>query len=319
MTLQQLRYSIAIEDCGSLLQAAEKLHLSQPSLSVSIKELERELGYPLFKRSNRGISSTSRGALFITQARGVLRQCDELKKIGDTKRKITLTIAAPYYSPVMESFLVFTKQNLLHPELSFELINGQSFAIIDIIDKQEADLGILLNLADQDKNWLEYIEERKLIFTPVCRLPFAVRLRRGHPLLKKDTFSLSELAAYPIVHYREKMKGRESDYFEQEEFRFINKSQSITVFDRDIKNRIVNESDAYSIGLTLHPNFARYYDHIDIPIRGKYAELGYLHHPNRELSREAQAFIEILKDEIKTVQVKASVGKPLPQPPAHSP
>ena len=55
MTLQQLRYAIEIADSGSMNEAAKKLFISQPSLSGAVKELESELGFEIFLRSNRGI------------------------------------------------------------------------------------------------------------------------------------------------------------------------------------------------------------------------------------------------------------------------
>ena len=56
MTLQQLRYVIAVADHGSMNEAAKALFISQPSLSGAVKELEKELGFELFLRTSRGIS-----------------------------------------------------------------------------------------------------------------------------------------------------------------------------------------------------------------------------------------------------------------------
>ena len=61
MTLTQLRYIIAIADTGSMNEAAKSLFISQPSLSLAVKELEKEIGTRLFKRSNRGVSVTQEG------------------------------------------------------------------------------------------------------------------------------------------------------------------------------------------------------------------------------------------------------------------
>ena len=58
MTLQQLRYAVAIADSSSMNEAARKLYISQPSLSGAIRDLEKELGISIFLRSNRGIVLT---------------------------------------------------------------------------------------------------------------------------------------------------------------------------------------------------------------------------------------------------------------------
>ena len=64
MTLQQLRYAITIADCGSMNEAAKHLFISQPSLSETMKELENEIGFDIFLRSNRGIIITPEGEEF---------------------------------------------------------------------------------------------------------------------------------------------------------------------------------------------------------------------------------------------------------------
>lgn len=60
MTLQQLSYAIAISEAGSLNKASEVLYVSQPSLTESVKELEKELGISIFIRSGRGVTLTPR-------------------------------------------------------------------------------------------------------------------------------------------------------------------------------------------------------------------------------------------------------------------
>ena len=77
MTLTQLRYIIAIVDTGSMNEAAKSLFISQPSLSLAVKELEKEIGTRLFKRSNRGVSVTQEGMEFLSYARQVVEQYQE--------------------------------------------------------------------------------------------------------------------------------------------------------------------------------------------------------------------------------------------------
>ncbi|MGL6292249.1 LysR family transcriptional regulator [Eubacterium aggregans] len=74
MTLQQLKYAIAVADSGSMNQAAARLFITQPSLSATIKELEEEIGVLLFLRSNRGITVTAEGEEFLGYARQVVDQ-----------------------------------------------------------------------------------------------------------------------------------------------------------------------------------------------------------------------------------------------------
>ena len=69
MTLQQLHYVITISEAGSINKASELLYIAQPSLTSSIKELEKEIGITIFNRSGRGVTLTNDGAEFLLYAK----------------------------------------------------------------------------------------------------------------------------------------------------------------------------------------------------------------------------------------------------------
>ena len=74
MTLNQLLYIITIADEGSLNKAAEKLYMTQPSLTSSLREVESELGVTIFRRTGRGVTVTNDGAEFLQNARHLYSQ-----------------------------------------------------------------------------------------------------------------------------------------------------------------------------------------------------------------------------------------------------
>lgn len=79
MNIQQLRYVVAIANSGTFREAASKLFVSQPSLSVAIKDLEGELGFQIFTRTTTGAVLTSHGMTFYEKALEVLRVLTRLK------------------------------------------------------------------------------------------------------------------------------------------------------------------------------------------------------------------------------------------------
>ena len=86
MTLQQLHYTITIAECGSLNKAAEILYIAQPSLTGSVKELEKELGITIFNRTARGVTLTADGAEFLQYAKQIYGQYENLtEKYGNPK------------------------------------------------------------------------------------------------------------------------------------------------------------------------------------------------------------------------------------------
>ena len=82
MTLQQLKYIVTVAETGTFSQAAKSLFLSQPSLTKAIKELEKEMGIIIFDRTNKGVSVSKEGEIFLGYARQVLEQAALLEEVA---------------------------------------------------------------------------------------------------------------------------------------------------------------------------------------------------------------------------------------------
>ena len=74
MTIQQLKYVVAVAQKGKINEAAQALFISQPSLTNAIHELEKELGFQIFNRTNRGIAVTTNGTKFLSYTKQVVEQ-----------------------------------------------------------------------------------------------------------------------------------------------------------------------------------------------------------------------------------------------------
>ena len=111
MTLQQRNYIITISEIGSINRAAEKLYVSQPSLTSAIKELEKELGIVLFNRTGRGVTLTAEGVDFLPYARQVYGQyLNLLEKYGKGgERKQKFGVSCQHYSFAVKAFVEMVK------------------------------------------------------------------------------------------------------------------------------------------------------------------------------------------------------------------
>ena len=89
MTLQQLKYLVTVAECKNITAAAEKLYISQPSLSAAIHSLEKEMNVTAFVRSNKGMTVTKEGDELLSFARNLLEQADIMKErfCTDSNRK----------------------------------------------------------------------------------------------------------------------------------------------------------------------------------------------------------------------------------------
>ncbi len=107
MTLQQLRYLIAIAEYGSINAAAQNLYASQSNLSTAIKELEQELGITVFTRSNRGVTLTNDGTELLGYARQVIEQADMLETRYADKgaTHLRLAVSTQHYAFSVQAFV----------------------------------------------------------------------------------------------------------------------------------------------------------------------------------------------------------------------
>ena len=99
MTLQQLRYVAEIADKGSMNEAAKCLYMAQPTLSGTIRELENEIGFLLFIRTNKGTRLTPEGVEFLAYSKQVLNQADALEERFLNRKKAKQKLLQKLKSP----------------------------------------------------------------------------------------------------------------------------------------------------------------------------------------------------------------------------
>ncbi len=112
MTLNQLKYAIAVSKENSLNDAAKKLFISQPSLTGAMHALEDEIGFDIFIRSKNGISLTVKGAEFLGYARSVIEQYDLLdaKYVSKTNVKRQFSVSMQHYSFAVKAFIDLVRE-----------------------------------------------------------------------------------------------------------------------------------------------------------------------------------------------------------------
>ena len=168
MTIQQLRYAVAISEAGSLNKASEILYVAQPSLTSAVRELEKELGVTLFSRSGKGVTPTNDGIEFIHYARQVLQQYDVLlERFGrGGARKKKFGISTQHYSFAVKSFVELVRQFGME-EYEFAIRETRTRDVIDDVFTGNSELGILY-LSDFNRGPLEkLLRANQLEFHPL--------------------------------------------------------------------------------------------------------------------------------------------------------
>lgn len=202
MTLQQLRYAIAISETGSFNKAAEVLYVAQPSLSGAIHQLEKELGITIFHRGGRGVTLTNDGVEFIAYARQVCHQYELLLekygKSGTLKKKFA--VSTQHYSFAVKSFVDLVKQ-FNTAEYEFAIRETKTREVIEDVSTLKSEIGILYLSSFNRNAILKLLNTNGLEFHPLIDCRAYVYLWKGHPLAKNQSIRMEELSEWK---YREK-------------------------------------------------------------------------------------------------------------------
>lgn len=215
MTLTQLKYAVTVATSDSMNEAARKLFVSQPSLSVSIRELEEEIGIELFQRTNRGISVTSAGEEFIGYARQMVEQYQliESRYILREKVKEKFSVSMQHYTFAVSAFVEMVKQFGMD-EYEFAIRETRTYEVIDDVKNFKSEIGILFLNDFNRKILLKLFREYSLEFHEILKCRIYVYLWKKHPLAGKTEIALEELEDYPCLSFEQ--GSYNSFYFAEE-------------------------------------------------------------------------------------------------------
>lgn len=231
MTLNQLRYIIAISRENSLNDAARKLFISQPSLSSAVHALEQELGFDIFVRSKSGISLTTKGSEFLGYARSVIEQYEILdaKYVSKTNVKRSFHVSMQHYTFAVNAFVNLIKEYGMD-EYEFGIHETKTYEVIENVMNQKSEIGVLY-LNDYNKNVLKKIfSEDGLKFTPLFECSIYAYMSKRNPLADKKEITLEELDDYPCLAFEQ--GEHNSFYFAEEVLSTYEYKRFIRVNDR---------------------------------------------------------------------------------------
>ena len=215
MTLQQLHYVITISETGSFNQAADRLYLSQPSLTSAVKELEKEIGVTLFNRGGRGVTLTAEGLKFLPYARQVYSQYQQLldEYSGEGRRRQQFAVSAQHYSFAVKAFVELARR-LDVAEYELAIRETRTRNVMDDVASSRSEIGILYLNEFNRRAMRKLFSAAHLRFTSLIRCDAFVYLWKQHPLAGRDAISLRDLAPYPCLSFEQ---GDSSNFYLSEE------------------------------------------------------------------------------------------------------
>ena len=257
MTLQQLRFLIAVAESGSINAAAQRLYTAQSNISNAVKSLEQELHIEIFTRSSRGVALTNDGTELLGYARQVVDQADMLEA------RCECSMREPTTSQIIDDVRAF-----------------------------RSDIGILY-LDDFNARVLQKaFADARASFHPLFDATVHVFVSERHPLARRPQLSLADLT--PYTRYSFEQGTSNSFYYAEEPFSYIPCDRNIRISDRGTLTNLLITSNGYTLSTGVLSNEMQW-GMASIPLAdAPTMHVGYIMHNDRKSSPLLQQYLDEL-------------------------
>ncbi|MEV6924826.1 LysR family transcriptional regulator [Dactylosporangium sp. NPDC051485] len=197
MRIEQLEYLAVITRLGSLRQAALELHVSQPALSETIRNLERELSVQLLDRRRSGASLSADGRALLPYVTGVLESVDRLMRAADQQHQNKVMVRLGTVNAATVSLLAPALRSFVqrHPDTRVEVLPAQQADIHRLLLEGSLDLGLVNVLAGDDP-------PHDLDSTLLLHGRIVACVATGSPLARRTSLTREDLLTGPLILMR---------------------------------------------------------------------------------------------------------------------
>ena len=295
MTLNQLRYLIAVAHHLSLQKAAAALYISQPALSRAIATLEEEMGITIFERSKRGVNLTEEGYKFLAYAQQVIEQADLLLAHYRSERKVrrVFSISSHHYAFVVNAFVNLVKE-YTKDEYEFSLRESRTYDIIEDVVSGRSELGIIYLSHFNRSVIVNLLQSKDLGYKSLFLAQPHIFLCRDHPLAQRSELTLEALSDYPRLVYDQGTNN--SFYFAEELHSTEVVAKNIVVTDRATLFNLLIGLRGYTIASGLLSSDLNGDNIVSVPLQSdETMELISVYQRHHKMSPLAQRYLEILR------------------------
>jgi LysR family hydrogen peroxide-inducible transcriptional activator len=293
MELSQLRYVVAVAETGNFTRAAERSHISQPSLSQQIINLESEIGHKLFHRLGRKAVLTEAGATFLERARRILFEVEnaakELSDHPSLDRRITVG-AVPTIMPYVLAPLI-AHCRTQHPNLLIHAREDFRPSLVRSVIEGDLDLAVVTLP----------VKDPRLFVEPLLTEPLLLVIGKNHPFASRPEIDLTDLAEETFISM-----GDSSTLASQMKGFFGDHNFTPKIGYRCAQVATLKLFVSMGLGISILPQLAHTADDEDsltylriagtAPIR----EIAVIRHLQRYQSLGSEQFIGILRDYART-------------------
>ena len=292
MELHQLRYFVAVAETENFTRAAERSHVSQPSLSQQILKLESEVGHKLFHRLGRKAVLTEAGVAFLERARRILFEVENAaKELGDHPalgRRITVGAVQTVMPYLMTPFIAALSAS--HPNLLIDAREDFRSDLVRGVVEGDLDLAIVPLP----------VKEHRISVEPLLTEPLLLVVGKSHPIATRSEISVADLANETFISLGDSsaLAGQIRAFFGDQKF------QPRIGF-RCAQVATLKQFVSTGLGISILPQLARLPDDRDtltyLRLTGSEPtrELVVIRHLQRYQSRGAEQFLSLLREHVR--------------------
>lgn len=243
MDIRYFNYVIEISECGSINKAAKHLKISQPNLSANIKNLEQELGFPIFKRSNNGIHLTEEGELFLHSAKKIVTEMDSIRNIPLLfANKGNISISCTNSFDFMNQFLKFKRKNPAPESEDFFKETGLIQTTRDVIERRYR-ISLFYCFDEVADTYYSLARKHNLHMAPVAQnMPLILLTSKRNPLASKKEIEFKDIKKFRFVMYE---NFKFSEWLKI--LGFENDNKILYVFDRGGMIDVIKQSNYVTV------------------------------------------------------------------------
>lgn len=287
MELRQLEYFQAVSRLGSITKAADRLHVAQPSVTVAIQKLERELGVTLFDRSQKNLVLTLEGQAFRQRVDDILSRLDDtVLEMNDFRllQRGSLKIGVPSMIGAFLFPYIFAGFHKIHPQVELNVAEEGTMAIREHLEQGQLDVGVIIT------SNLSY----PLEVTPLATTSLVVCLPPGHSLTRRAVVPFGDLRDEAFILLKEDTYSRQLIL---EECAHSGFSPRVAFSSSQIETILGLVEEGVGVSFLLAPIAAKHATVVSRPLADPLTiQAGLAWNAERYLSKAARAFIAFVKE-----------------------
>lgn len=298
MNLNKIYYAIEVSKTGSISKAAKNLYTSQPAISMAINDLEKELGFKIFQRSQSGTKTTSKGLEYLIKCQDLISKYKEIQRqyCSDNNDISELRISSQHFNFAVSAFMKLIEKYKDSP-FKFYLKETTSLHAINHVENDYSDLSFIYINKSYREAIFNLFKEKSLTYVSIAKVIPHVFINKDHPLANKNLIKISDLYDYPMIIYEQD----DTQILPEEFVNLPNHKQVIYTQDRGTTLGLISNTNSFNVGTgCLHPSngFSNIKTvKLENP-ENLSMDIGYVYKSSKNLSKLCKEYLDLTKLEL---------------------